>query len=111
MDLKQKDIVLLPFPFSDLEGQKVRPALVVSNDTFNKTSADCLMVPLTSVIIDEPYSIIITPKDVISGKLVKTSRIKTDKIFSVEKNLAIMKIGTANDEIFKKVRMEISKMM
>lgn len=32
MNVHQKEIVLLPYPFSDLEGKKVRPAVIVSND-------------------------------------------------------------------------------
>ncbi len=36
MKFFQKELVLLPFPFSNMEGTKVRPALIVSNDYFNK---------------------------------------------------------------------------
>ena len=36
MNVFQKELILLPYPFSNLEGNKVRPALVVSNDSFNK---------------------------------------------------------------------------
>jgi len=89
---------------------KVRPALVVSNKSFNKKSADCIMVPLTTVIKDEPYSVVIDNDDMNSGKLVKQSRIRTDKIFSVEKSLVIMKIGTIKDKTFDKIKAEIFKM-
>ena len=34
ISIEQRDIVLLPFPFSDQSGFKVRPALVASNNTF-----------------------------------------------------------------------------
>ncbi|MFH1210139.1 MAG: type II toxin-antitoxin system PemK/MazF family toxin [archaeon] len=109
MNVQQKDIVLLPYPFSDLEGTKVRPALIVSNDLFNKKSSDCIMVPLTTVIKDEPYSLIINQEDLGSGKLLKSSRIRADKIFTVEKNLIVMKIGVINNNTFDKVKSEILK--
>ena len=32
---KQGDIVLVEFPFSDGEGNKIRPALVISNISIN----------------------------------------------------------------------------
>lgn len=109
MNVNQKEIVLLPYPFSNLEGSKVRPAIVVSNDIFNKKSADCIMIPLTTVIKEEPYSIILNQEDLSSGKLLKTSRARTDKIFAVEKNLVIMKIGVINDKIFEKIKFDIIK--
>ena len=109
MNLRQKEIVLLPYPFSDLEGKKVRPALVISNDTFNDKSDDVIMIPLTSVLKQEQYSIIINQKDLSSGKLIKTSRIRADKIFSVEKSLAIMKIGVLSNAVFEKVKSKILK--
>lgn len=111
MEVKQKEMVLLPYPFSNLRETKVRPAIIVSNDSFNKKSADCIMIPLTTIIKDEPYSIIINQKDLTSGKLIQPSRARADKIFAVEKNIIIMKIGTVNDSIFEKIKQEIFKMI
>ena len=83
MKVCQKEIILIPYPFSNLEEKKVRPALVISNNLFNKKSKDCLLVPLTSVIKKEPYSIIIKQENLTVGNLIKVSRIKADKIFSI----------------------------
>ena len=107
MEIKQKDVVLLPYPFTDLKGKKVRPALIVSNDFVNNKSKDCIMLPLTSVIKDEHYSIVINQDDLNSGQLIKPSRIKIDKIFTVEKRLIVMKIGTLSDNTFEKVKAEL----
>ncbi len=108
--INQKEIVLLPYPFSSLREKKVRPALIVSNNLFNKKSDDCIMVPLTAVIKDEPYSVLINQRDLDLGKLIRPSRIRADKIFCVEKNLIKMKIGRVNNKILKSVKKEISKM-
>ena len=110
MNLKQRDMVLLPFPFSDLEGSKVRPAVVISNDEFNRKSFDVLMVPVTSVIKEESHSVLIEQKDLSSGKLLKKSRMRIDKIFNVEKNLVIMKIGLINRDTFDKIKKKILKL-
>jgi len=107
MEIKQKDVVLLPYPFTDLKGKKVRPALIVSNDLVNNKSKDCIMLPLTSVIKDESYSIVINQDDLSSGQLIKSSRIKIDKIFTVEKRLVVMKIGTLSHNTFEKVKAEL----
>ena len=106
-NLKQKEIVLLPFPFSDLSGKKIRPALIVSNNGFNKKSDDLLLVPLTAVIKKQPYSVLVESKDLSSGWLIKSSRIRADKIFAVEKKLVISKIGRLRGNSFRLVQKEI----
>lgn len=110
MNVQHKDLVLLSYPFSNLKESKVRPAIVISNDLFNSASADCLMVPLTTVLKDEPYSILINSQDLSSGKLLKPSRIRADKIFTVEKKLILAKIGTLKDTAFEKLKLEILKL-
>lgn len=104
--VRQGDLVLLSYPFSNLEERKVRPALIVSNNLFNNKSDDCILVPLTSVIKSEPYSVVINQEDLEAGRLLKISRIRVDKIFSVEKKLIRLRIGRLNKEIFEKVKQE-----
>ena len=109
MNISQKDLVLIPYPFSNLSERKVRPAIIVSNNNFNKICSDCVAIPLTSVIKDEPFSILINQSDLSQGKLIKSSRIRIDKIFSVEKKLIQMKIGSVSDNFFDKIKSEITE--
>src|SRR3989338_5376270 len=109
MIFQQKEIVLLPYPFNNQGGTKVRPAIIVSNDNFNKRCEDCVMIPLTTVIKDEPFSILINQDCLESGKLLKPSRIRIDKIFTIKKSLIMMKIGRVNDEMLAKIKSEISR--
>ena len=109
MIFQQKELVLLPYPFSDQAGSKVRPAVIVSNDFFNKRCEDCIMAPLTTVIKDKPFSLIISQDSLESGKLLKQSRIRIDKVFTINKNLIIMKIGKINNEMLVKIKSEIDK--
>lgn len=111
MKVNQRDLVLISFPFSDLKERKVRPALIISNNGFNSISDDCLMVPLTGVIRDIPYSILVSQKDLDSGKLIKESRIRVDKIFSIEKNQVFKKIGIVSESTFRKVKREFSNLI
>lgn len=107
MNVCQKEIVLLSYPFSDLTKSKVRPALVISNDNLNKRGEDCIMVPLTTVIKDEPYSVLISNQDLASGSLLKPSRVRLDKVFSVKKEMVYSKIGILNDKTFAKIKSEL----
>ena len=109
MNINQKDVVLLPYPFSNLSERKVRPAVVVSNDNFNKMCSDCVAVPLTSVIKEEPFSILMNQNALSHGKLIKPSRLRLDKIFSVEKKLVQMKIGVVSDNFFDKIKTELNE--
>lgn len=106
MKIYQRELILISYPFSDIQNKKVRPALVLSNDLFNKKSDDCILVPLTSVVKEEPYSVLINQNDLDEGKLIKISRIRVDKIFSIEKDLIYMKIGRINNKTFGKVKKE-----
>ena len=47
------DIVLVPFPFTDLTGQKRRPALVVSPDGFDPE--DLVLCAITSRVAGQPF--------------------------------------------------------
>ena len=42
------DIILVPFPFTDLTAAKKRPALIVSPDDYNRSGRDVVITMLTS---------------------------------------------------------------
>ncbi len=107
MNAKQKDVVLLPVIFSDQTESKVRPAIVISNNEINETSDDVMLVPLTSVLKEAPYSIMITDKSLTDGKLAAPSRARADKIFTADKSLIERKIGTIKQEILTAIKQEI----
>lgn len=52
MKYKQRDLVLVKFPFTDLSGYKNRPALIISNSTSNKTG-DYTVLMITTKIINK----------------------------------------------------------
>ena len=49
------DIVLVPFPFSDLSSSKTRPAIVVSIPGFEETTGNFIVAMVTSVRHETPY--------------------------------------------------------
>src|SRR5437867_12540100 len=48
----QGDVVLVPFPFTDLSAVKQRPALVLSTDRLNKVRPDVVVAAITYQIPD-----------------------------------------------------------
>ncbi|MGA2972990.1 MAG: type II toxin-antitoxin system PemK/MazF family toxin [Candidatus Bathyarchaeia archaeon] len=99
----QRDIVLLTFPFSDLESSKVRPTIVLSNDKYNRRSEDFVAVPLTSNLKLRDYAILVTNNELESGNLIVDSKVKVDRVFSVSQRLVRMKIGRINAEVHERI--------
>ena len=54
MVLKRGDIVLVPFPFTDLTRQKARPTVVVSPQSFNTSSPDVILAAISSQLPPTP---------------------------------------------------------
>ena len=89
----QREIWLVPFPFSDLSGQKVRPVLVVSHNNFNSSSDDVIVCAITSNLTKEKYTLLISPETLLSGELHDLCVVKVDTIFKINKKLLLKKIG------------------
>lgn len=109
MNVKQRDVVLLPVFFSDQTARKTRPAIVISNERINSISDDIMLIPITSVINDAPYSVFITDTDLSEGRLAAPSRARADKIFTAHKSLIAKKIGVVKHQILTALKQEINK--
>ena len=82
---------------------------ISSNNIFNMKCQDCIAVPLTSVIKNESYSLIINQDDLESGRLIRQSRARIDKLFAVNKSLITRSVGKINDETFSRIRKELNE--
>ena len=104
---KQKDILIVPFPYTDFSSVKQRPVLVLSKDEYNLNTEDIIVCGITSNLKDAKHSILIDNKDLIEGNIPLTSRVKIDKIITLNKSLVKKKIGSINDKTFNKIKEEI----
>lgn len=109
--MKQRDIVLVPFPFSDQSGQKVRPALIVSNKGFNTTGEDIVVCAITSIVKSNPYSVLISQNDLEKGILYEPSVVKVENTFKIQKLLIIKSIGSIKSTVWIKVVQAINKLV
>lgn len=101
---RQGDIVLVPFPFSDLSSAKRRPGLVISNDGYNAKGEDIVICGITSNLENSEYSVIITERDLASGTLLATSRIKADKLFTIKKSRIIKTLAAVSERALNDVK-------
>lgn len=101
--IEQKDLLLVPFPFSDQSGRKVRPVIVISNNEFNKYSNDVIAIGVTSNILRDDYTIKLTNNNLDEGKLFTNCIIKVENLLKLDKELIIKKIGKINKETLKNI--------
>lgn len=48
MPIQRGDVVLVTFPFTDLQGSKLRPALVVQSDKNNQRLSNVILAAITT---------------------------------------------------------------
>jgi mRNA interferase MazF len=51
---RRGEVVLVPFPFTDLSAVKRRPALVLSTDEYNSATGDLIIAQITSRVNSPP---------------------------------------------------------
>ena len=88
------DVVIIPFPFSDLTGSKRRPALVLAD----LQGDDIILCQITSQSKDSS-SVSISSTDFSSGALPHNSFIRPARIFTADKNIILRKAGTVKQSI------------
>jgi mRNA interferase MazF len=98
-ELAVNDVVLVMFPFSNLKGQKLRPALVVANAEFD----DLILCQITSKRYSSEIAVELNSHDFIAGTLPISSYIRPDKLFTADRAIISRKAGTVSDEKAKKV--------
>ena len=95
----QGDVVLVPFPFTDLSAIKQRPALVLSPDRSNKVRPDLVVAAITSQIPPTlgDDEMLLSGNELKESGLPKPSIIKLSKIFTIHQGLIRKKIGYVSD--------------
>jgi mRNA interferase MazF len=81
--MQKGDIVLVPFPFTDLTGSKKRPALILIIAAFDVT----LCFISSQLHWQEPTDLVLKPNEI--NGLKKTSLMRIGKIATIDKSLVI----------------------
>jgi mRNA interferase MazF len=92
---KRGEVVLVPFPFTDLGSAKQRPALVISADAFNSTRDDVLLAAITSQV---PTTLAADEFMIPAGELAacglpKPSILRLSKLVALHRQLVVKRIG------------------
>ena len=93
------DVLVIPFPFTDLSGSKKRPVFVLAN----LPGDDIIVCQITSKAKFDSLALPLLTSDFISGGLPVDSFIRPNKIFTADKNIILFSAGRLSEEKTRKV--------
>jgi mRNA interferase MazF len=89
--MNKGDIVLIPFPFSDLSGAKNRPAAILI-----ETEEDVTVAFITTQVKwNSVFDVFLYPSNL--NGLKKVSIIRLNKLATIDKELVIGRLGTLDE--------------
>ncbi len=89
------DLLLVPFPFSDLSAAKRRPVLALTGpDSYG----DFIALPVTSRPQAE-HGLPLAAADLVHGKLPAPSWVRTDRIVTLNASLVVKTVGRVADRV------------
>lgn len=103
--MKKGEIILLPFPFTDLTGNKIRPAMVLYEG-----KNDILVAFISSQIKTiDPFDLIIIATS--KNGLKCDSLIKLSKLATIDKNLIYGNIGRIDALLLQQVNQNLKNLL
>lgn len=99
--LSPASIVIVPFPFSDLSGSKLRPALVLAATDHD----DWLLCQITSKAYTDLSAVQLTDSELSEGSLNKISFARPMKLFTANADLILKRVASLNPKTFRSILM------
>lgn len=107
MTFRAFDVVAVPFPFTDRDTTKRRPALVISNALFNKRHDQLVLAMITTTSNNVwPSDVALTDWQEAGLKVACHFRLK---LFTLDQNLVLKTIGHLSSQDIKSVRAVLAK--
>ena len=88
------DVVVVPFPFSNLSASKRRPALVL----VDLAGDDVILCQITSQNVSDTMAVPIDANDILGGSLNANSNIRPNRLFSADEHIILYKVGKLKDD-------------
>ena len=101
------DVVVVPFPFSDLSQAKRRPALILAE----LDGDDRILCQITSQRFGHQYAIRLDDEDFAEGSLKRKSDIRPNRIFTVDLHIILYRIGHLKPGKLNKVIDQVIKIL
>jgi mRNA interferase MazF len=109
MRFSPKDIVLIPFPFTHFDSEKIRPAVIVSP---KNQYGDHVVLFLTSQVKKYEKNIEnILIKKSETNNLLLDSLVIPSKIATLSESMMVEKIGVVNSKEWSNIKVELKKVL
>ena len=98
------EVVLIPFPFSDLSQTKLRPAVCLAPAGRD----DWVLCQVTSNAYGDPLAVTLNPADFEAGGLRLVSYARPGKLFTANANLIVRSLGVLNGQTTRRILAEVA---
>jgi mRNA interferase MazF len=101
------DVVVTPFPYSNLTTAKRRPALVVAT----LTGDDVILCQITSQSVRDSYALALGPEDFQDGGLRRHSNLRPNRLFTADSKILVYRAGGLRPEKVRDVTTKIVEIL
>jgi len=105
-NLKQGDLVIAPMPYTNLQGLKRRPAVVLRS-----IGDDVIVCQVTSKTIFRKHTIPLSDTDLVYGRLAARSTIKVHALFTLDQAILGKRFAQLRHTVFNRVRDEFKALV
>jgi mRNA interferase MazF len=78
--------------------------VVISNDVYNRKTADVVVVAMTSNPAPVDYGFMVTSADLGKGTLNRPAKIRVDKIYTLAQSIVVKTFGRVNSATLDRIR-------
>ena len=108
MKARRGEVVIIDFPYTDQTGSKIRPALVVQSDRWNRVLDDTILAPITSspqrkVGAPTQYFIDVATVEGQQTGLSLNSVVQCGKLITFDQRLILRVIGSLSDAAMRQI--------
>ncbi len=101
------DVVVLPFPFSDLSESKRRPALVLAVPD----EQDVILAMVTSRARSDAHAVPVASSDFASGALQHDSYVRANRLFTADSRIILYLAGTLSSDKLDQVTARVIELL
>jgi mRNA interferase MazF len=101
------EVVLVPFPFSDLSASKVRPAVCLAD----AGRGDWILCQVTSNPYGDPHAVPLAASDFARGGLLVASFARPGKLFTANCSLIVRSVGKLADPALQRILSAVANLL